>query len=330
MTPSELSRLAQNVDDHLIQLLRGCAYLAGAALLTMILTFVLRRLRNYWLEIMRDRKGVAGIEMEKQTRTLVSLLRRVLVTLIWAVAIALALGQFGLNVAPLLATAGVAGIAIGFAAQSILKDWINGFFLLTEGQIRINDVIKIGEFAGAVEKMTLRTIALRGFDGSLHVIANGTIQSFSNRTLLFSYYVFEIGVDYSEDPTRMMALMRQVDQDLRDDPDFGSLILEPLEIVGVDRFIEAGAVVKARLKTLPSQQWLVGREFNRRLKLRCDSEGVTIATAQRAVQLFERGDPSGGARRLVFDPLARQEMMEMIREVIGQKSPGKEKPNASA
>lgn len=330
MTPSELSRLAQNVDDHLIQLLRGCAYLAGAALLTMILTFVLRRLRNYWLEIMRDRKGVAGIEMEKQTRTLVSLLRRVLVTLIWAVAIALALGQFGLNVAPLLATAGVAGIAIGFAAQSILKDWINGFFLLTEGQIRINDVIKIGEFAGAVEKMTLRTIALRGFDGSLHVIANGTIQSFSNRTLLFSYYVFEIGVDYSEDPTRMMALMRQVDQDLRDDPDFGSLILEPLEIVGVDRFIEAGAVVKARLKTLPSQQWLVGREFNRRLKLRCDSEGVTIATAQRAVQLFERGDPSGGARRLVFDPLARQEMMEMIREVIGQNSPGKEKPNASA
>jgi len=330
MTPSELSRLAQNVDDHLIQLLRGCAYLAGAALLTMILTFVLRRLRNYWLEMMRDRKGVAGIEMEKQTRTLVSLLRRVLVTLIWAVAIALALGQFGLNVAPLLATAGVAGIAIGFAAQSILKDWINGFFLLTEGQIRINDVIKIGEFAGAVEKMTLRTIALRGFDGSLHVIANGTIQSFSNRTLLFSYYVFEIGVDYSEDPTRMMTLMRQVDQDLRDDPDFGSLILEPLEIVGVDRFIEAGAVVKARLKTLPSQQWLVGREFNRRLKLRCDCEGVTIATAQRAVQLFERGDPSGGARRLVFDPLARQEMMEMIREVIRQENPGKEKPHASA
>jgi moderate conductance mechanosensitive channel len=316
MTPSELILLAQNLDDHLIRLLRGSAYLVGAALLTMIISSVLRRLRNYWLEVMRDRKGVAGIEMEKQTRTLASLLRRVLVTLIWAVAIALALGQFGLNVAPLLATAGVAGIAIGFAAQSVLKDWINGFFLLTEGQIRINDVIKVGEHVGAVEKITLRTIALRGFDGSLHVIANGTIQTFSNRTLLFSYYVLEIGVDYSEDPGRMMLIMRDVDQSLRDDPDFGLLILEPLEIVGLDRFIESGAVVKARLKTLPSQQWLVGREFNRRLKLRCDEEGVAIATAQRAVQLFERGDPSGGARRMAFDPLVRNELKELIREAL--------------
>lgn len=316
MPLTDLPGLLKNLDDHLIHILQGAAYLVGAALLTMLTSALLRRSRNYWLDLMRERKGVAGIEMEKQTRTMASLLKRVLVTVIWAGAIALALGQFGLNVAPLLAGAGVAGIAIGFAAQSILKDWINGFFLLTEGQIRINDVIRVGEYAGAVEKMTLRTISLRAFDGSLHVIANGTIQSFSNRTLLFSYYVFEISAGYEQDPGRMMNLMREVDHTLRADPEFGPLVLEPLEIAGVDRFAESGVIVKARLKTLPSQQWMVGREFNRRLKQRCDEAGVPIATAQRAVQLFERGEPAAGSRRTVFDPLAREEMKGLIREVL--------------
>jgi moderate conductance mechanosensitive channel len=329
MSVSELSQLLQGLDDNLIRILHGVAYLAGAAVLTMLVSSVVRRFRNYWLDLMRERKGIAGIEMEKQTRTMASLLRRFLVTVIWALAIALALGQFGLNVAPLLAGAGVAGIAIGFAAQSILKDWINGFFLLTEGQIRINDVIQIGEFTGAVEKMTLRTIALRSFDGSLHVFANGTVQSFSNKTLLFSYYVFEIGVDYAEDPARMMALMREVDQTLRAESDFGPLILDPLEIVGVDRFSEQGIIVKARLKTVPSQQWLVGREFNRRLQRRCDEAGLPIATAQRAVQLFERQDPSGNARRAFLDPLARHEITEMIRDAVRQEFDRRESPNAA-
>ncbi|MCL4794169.1 MAG: mechanosensitive ion channel family protein [Bryobacteraceae bacterium] len=313
---TELSNLFRDLDDNLIRILHGFAYLLGAALLTMVVSSLVRRLRNYWLDQMRERKGVAGIEMEKQTRTMASLMRRLAVTVIWALGIALALGQFGLNVAPLLAGAGVAGIAIGFAAQSILKDWINGFFLLTEGQIRIHDVIQVGNVTGAVEKMTLRTIALRGFDGALHVIANGTVQSFTNKTLLFSYYVFEIGVDYSEDPARMMQLMREVDQALRDDAQFGPLILEPLDIVGVDRFAETGVIVKARLKTLPSQQWRAGREFNKRLQQRCGEAGLAIATAQRAVQLFERGDPAAESRRLVFDPLARQELKEIVREVV--------------
>lgn len=316
MPSIELPGVLGNLENHLIHILHGAAYLLGAALLSMLTGALLRRFRNYWLGQMRERKGVAGIEMEKQTRTMASLLKRVIVTVIWAGAIVLALGQFGLNVAPLLAGAGVAGIALGFAAQSILKDWINGFFLLTEGQIRINDIIRIGEYSGAVEKMTLRTISLRGYDGSLHVVANGSIQSFSNRTLLFSYYVFEIGADYAEDPGRMMTLMREVDDALRAEPEFAPLILEPLEMMGVYRFAESGVIVRARLKTLPSQQWLVGCEFNHRLKLRCDEAGLNISTAQRAVQLFERDAAAGAQRRLVLDPLARQEMKEMVREVL--------------
>lgn len=283
-----LSRF-QNFDDLLRMSFRAGVYLLGAALLTVLVSFLLRRFRRYSMQLARERATSAEVvEFEKQSRTIVTLAKRIIYGVIWIFGIALALKQFDFDIAPLLAGAGVAGIAVGFAAQSLLKDWINGFFLLTEGQIRIHDVIRIGEFSGAVEKMTLRTISLRDFDGSLHVISNGSIQSFSNRTLQFSYWVFEINVDYADDPRRMMDIMREVDQDLRGDPVLGPSIQEPLEIAGVDKFLEAGVVVKARIKTLPGQQWGVGREFNRRLKDRCDAVGIQIATARRSVHVERR------------------------------------------
>lgn len=283
-----LSRF-QNFDELLRMSLRASVYLIGAAVLTVLVSYTLRRFRNYSMQLARERASSAEIvEFEKQSRTIVTLAKRVIYSVIWILGIALALKQFEFDIGPLLAGAGVAGIAIGFAAQSLLKDWINGFFLLTEGQIRINDVIRIGEFSGAVEKMTLRTISLRDFDGSLHVVSNGSITSFSNRTLQFSYAVFDINVDYTDDPRRMMDLMLEVDQDLRSDPVLGPSIQEPLEIAGVDKFLEAGVTVRARIKTLPGHQWTVGREFNRRLKERCDEAGIQIATARRSVHVEKK------------------------------------------
>ena len=318
MPLADVTSELRKMDDYVVPAIRAAIYLGGAALLSILLSFVLRRFRKYSIQMARERSAVEVTEIEKQTRTVATLIKRVLYTVIWIVGIGLALREFNFDIGPLLAGAGVAGIAIGFAAQSILKDWINGLFLMTEGQIRINDVIRIGELSGAVEKMTLRTIALRSFDGSLHVISNGSITVFSNLTLLFSYYVFEINVDYSQDPRQMMDLMREVDADLRADPTFGPPILEPLEIVGVDKFIEAGVVVKARIKTVPGQQFAVGREFNQRLKKRCDEAGIIIATAQRAVQLFERDDPAAGLRRSTIDPMTRTELAGIIREVVRQ------------
>jgi len=146
-----------------------------------------------------------------------------------------------------------------------------------------------------VEKISLRTISLRSFDGALHVISNGTITSFSNLTMEFSYAVFEVPADYGQSADLMMGLMRKVDEWMRQDPEFAPLILEPIEIVGVDRFTEQGAMVKARLKTQPSRQWPVGREFNRRLKALADAEGVVIATAKRSVSLMAgAGEPRAG------------------------------------
>lgn len=268
-------------------------YLAGAAVLSLFVVWGARRFAAYSEALIKERGGLDQIEVEKQTTTIITLVRRILLVLIWTLAVILALEKFEFDVKPLLAGAGVAGIAIGFAAQSLLKDWISGFFLITEGQIRINDVLKIGEFTGAVEKISLRTISLRAFDGALHVISNGTITSFSNMTMAFSYAVFEVPADYGQRADLMMGLMSRVGESMRQDAEFAPLILEPLEIVGVDRFTEQGVMVKARLKTLPSRQWPVGREFNRRLKALADAEGVVIATAKRSVSLM----PGAGEQR---------------------------------
>ena len=309
-----VSRMSES-DAFAVKVVKALIYLGGTALLSVVVTGLIHRFRKYSMQLSRDQSRVAGKELEKQADTLATLMKRVAYTAIWTLGVALAVGALGFDIWPVLAGAGVAGIAIGFAAQSILKDWISGFFLLTEGQIRINDVIRIGELAGAVEKMTLRTIALRGFDGALHVIANGSVTTFSNLTLLFSYAVFEISVDYGDDPSRMMDIMSEVEQEMRVDPAIGQAILEPMEIVGVDKFLEAGVVIKARLKTEPGQQWAVTREFNRRLKKRCDELGVIIATARRAVRVFSKEEPAEALRRMVNDPQAREELKTFMCEV---------------
>jgi len=266
--------------------LHASVYLIGAAVLTFLLGKLLLRMRRLSAELIQERGGLEELEWEKQSATIASIVRRIVFSTIWALALMLALKEFQFDVGPILAGAGVAGLAIGFAAQSILKDWISGFFLLTEGQIRINDVIKIGELSGSVEKLTMRTTVLRSYDGAAHVFANGAFQNFSNLTMGHSYFVFDVAVQYEDDPERLMALFTEVGDQLRAEPEWSPFVLEPMEVAGVDRFTEQGVVVKARIKTLASQQWKVGREVLRRLRKLCAERGITIATAQRAVQLF--------------------------------------------
>jgi small conductance mechanosensitive channel len=282
------------IDDWLLKALRAAIYLAGAGVLTFLLTKLFARIGRLSAEIIRERGGTADAELEKQTTTITDIARRVLLTMGWILALVLALKEYGLDVGPILAGAGVAGLAIGFAAQSVLKDWINGFFLLAEGRIRISDVVKIGELSGVVEFLSLRTTVLRGYDGNVHVFSNGTIQNFTNMTLGHSYALFDVAVEYEEDPQRLVEIFLQVSEELRADEEYASKVLEAVEVAGVDRFTEQGVVVKARIKTQASQQWAVGREFNRRLRALCVERGVAIATAQRAVQIFERGFKEGG------------------------------------
>ena len=177
---------------------------------------------------------------------------------------------------PLLAAAGLGGLAIGFGAQSLVKDVISGFFILLEDSVRVGDVVEIAGVGGLVEEVKLRTIVLRDESGSIHVIPNGNINTVKNMTQLYSYYVFNIGVAYRENVDEVMALLKDIAEELRQDAEFADDILDPLEMWGVDRFADSAVIIKCRIKTKPIQQWRIGREMNRRIKNTFDAKGIEM------------------------------------------------------
>jgi small conductance mechanosensitive channel len=186
------------------------------------------------------------------------------------------LSEIGVKIGPLLAGAGVVGVALGFGAQTLVKDFITGLFLILEDIVSVGDNVKIGEFSGQVESMTLRTIRLRDFDGTLHVFPYSEAQVIHNRTKSFSYAVIAPKISYVSDIEKARAIMREIGEQLQHEKPYAEMILEPLEIVGVDAFTDVGVVIKARIKTKPGKQWQVGREFQRRLKLAFDAQGIEI------------------------------------------------------
>ena len=186
------------------------------------------------------------------------------------------LEELGVEIGPILAAAGVLGLAVGFGAQSIIKDIISGFFILLEDQIRVGDVVKIAGKGGIVENVNLKMTTLRDLSGNVHYIPNGEIGVVTNMTKGYSRYVFEIGVAYREDVDEVIEVIKLVDESLRNDPEFGSDILEPIEILGLDQFADSALIIKARTKTKPIKQWRVAREFNRRLKKKFDEKDIEI------------------------------------------------------
>ena len=190
------------------------------------------------------------------------------------------LSEIGINILPLLAGAGIVGVAIGFGAQTMVKDFLSGFTLILEDVMRVGDVVSIGGHSGVIEKITLRKIQLRDYDGAVYTVPYSAITTVTNRTKDFGMYVFEMGVAYKEDTDRVVEVMRTVSAELRADPAFRDRILDDLEIAGVDRFADSSVVIKARIKTLPIQQWNIGREFNRRMKKAFDQAGIEIPFPQ--------------------------------------------------
>jgi small conductance mechanosensitive channel len=200
----------------------------------------------------------------------------VLRVVILAVAAFMVLEKLGVPVAPILTAAGVVGLAVGFGAQNLVQDFITGFFLLLEDQIRVGDVVSIGDKGGFVERINLRMVVLRGLDGSVCFIRNGKIDVVTNMTKEFSHYVISIGVSYRENVDEVIKVLQDIDADLRKDPAFKDDILAPLEVLGLDSFGDSAVNIKARTKTKPIQQWRIGREFNRRIKIKFDELGIEI------------------------------------------------------
>jgi moderate conductance mechanosensitive channel len=225
-------------------------------------------------------------------RTLMSVLWTIVAGLVWFTAVLTILGQVGVNVTPILASAGVVGLAVGFGAQNLVKEFVSGFFLILENQVRVGDVAIINGTGGLVEAITFRTIVLRDQAAVVHVFPNGSINTLSNMTKDWSAYVMDIGVAYKEDTDRVIEVMRRVAGELQSEPQYGSAMLEPIEIIGVDSFSDSAVIIKARLKTLPIRQWMVGREYRRRLKKAFDAENIEFPFPQRMVHVGEANAPS--------------------------------------
>ena len=265
--------------SDLIIATKNCAFTTGIKIIlivvfTLILIKVIKVVSNRLSSVFL-KKGVDE-ESEKRAKTLTSVIRNFLVILVLVVAVITIIGQLGIEIAPLLATAGIAGVAIGFAGQSLIKDIINGFFLLLWDQIRVGDYIQISDKRGLVEMINLKMTVLRDFNGNVHYIPNGNIDVVTNMTKDFSRYLFEIGVAYRENVDEVIDVIKEVDKELRNDPDFKEDILEPIEIFGLDKFADSALIIKARTTTKPLKQWRIGREFNRRLKKKFDEEDIEI------------------------------------------------------
>lgn len=251
---------------------------AVATVLAIILvTFLIWEVANTLIENYLSQQDHDGtLIANSRTRTLLAVARKALLIALSVIATLMILSNLGVDIAPLLAGAGVLGLAVGFGAQKLVQDVITGVFILIEDQISVGDVVNTGDRAGVVEAVSIRTVRLRDLTGTVHTIPYSAITTVSNLTKEFSYYVFEVGVAYRENVDEVMEVLRQIGAELQDDPEYGPKILEPLEVLGVDAFADSAVIIKTRIKTTPIKQWWVGREFNRRMKNRFDELGIEI------------------------------------------------------
>ncbi len=241
-----------------------------------VFRIVMNKLTKTLIKKAESSKDVDSEEAEKRIYTLIGIVRGVVKLILVISYLLIVLQRMGVNIAPILASAGILGLAIGFGAQELVRDVISGFFMLLENQIRTGDVAIINGTQGRVEKIDLRTISLRDFSGVVHIFQNGKINNLSNRTKEWSAAVFNIGVAYKEDASEVMEIIHEVGNELESDSAFKSKIIEPIEIMGLDEFADSAIVIKARIKTKPSQQWPVKREFNKRLKRVFDDRNIEI------------------------------------------------------
>lgn len=229
-------------------------------------------------------------ESQKHLDTLGTVMQHVMTVIVLIVSSMMILKELGIDIGPILAAAGIVGLAVGFGAQNLVQDVISGFFILLEDQIRVGDVVKTAGHSGLVEKLNLRMVVLRDLAGNVQFIRNGTIDIVTNMTKDYSRYVFDIGVAYREDVDEVIEVIKQIDEDLRSDPDFGKVILEPIDVLGLNEFADSAIVIKARTKTKPIEQWRVGREFNRRLKKKFDELNIEIPFPHRTVYMGQEKD----------------------------------------
>jgi small conductance mechanosensitive channel len=245
-------------------------------------------------EIAARADGLDVIEQTRRAHTLARLVQSALSILVFTIALLMVLREIGVDIMPMVTGAGIVGVALGFGAQYLVRDVIAGFFLILENQIRVGDVAAINGVGGAVEQVNLRTIVLRDGEGTVHVFQNGAINTLANRSKDFAFYVIDVNVLYDQDVDRVVAILREAGDELARDPAYRDLVLAPLEVLGVDAFLDAKVTIKIRIKTLPLKQWDVGRELRRRIVMAFERHHIVLQTAPVPFYLIENRTAPGG------------------------------------
>lgn len=235
---------------------------------------VLQRLIHLFRVRITQRFGDA--DAARRAETLGRVFRYLVAVVIGAVALMLVLAELGISLAPILGAAGVAGLAVGFGAQSLVKDYFTGFFILLEDQLRKGDVVTVAGIGGLVEDVTLRHVRLRDYDGNVHFVPNGLITTVTNMSRGYAQAVMDVGIAYRESIDEAFDVMREVAAGLRADPAYAPKLLEDLEIAGVERWDDSAVILRCRFKVVPLEQWNVRREYLRRLKKAFDARGIEI------------------------------------------------------
>ena len=258
-------------EAHMQNALRIALILALAWLVGRILLSIIRR-----IETISDAGDPTSSDLEKRAKTIGRILRQVSSVLVWSVTIMLVLGEFGVDLGPILAGAGILGLAAGFGAQTLVKDVITGFFLLLENQMRVGDTITAAGCTGVVETVNLRTTVLRDVDGTTHIIPNSAITVVTNATRDWSRAVLDVGVAYKEDTDRCEMVLREVGASMEQDAAFAKKLIGPFEYPGVEKLGETAVVLRMLVKTQAHDGPAVLRELRRRVKKAFDKAGIEI------------------------------------------------------
>lgn len=271
--------------------LRIVIIIVAAFVIRLIATRLIINLKSY-LKI----RSQENLEEYKRIDTLGRVFRYIITIVISIIAIIQILNEIGISIAPVLAAAGVVGLAIGFGAQSLVKDYFTGFVLLLENQVRQGDVVDVGGKNGFVEEVTLRFIKMRDYDGNVHYVPNGAITTVTNMSREFAFSVIDIRVAYRENVEQVIQVMETIGQALRNDEAFKLKILDDMEMAGVDQLTESAVVIRCRFKVIPLAQWDVRREYFKRLKTEFDQKGIAIPFPH--LTLYPGEDQNGSAPAL--------------------------------
>lgn len=232
---------------------------------------------------MRALEADAEAADSARLRTLLPLARSAIMVVMLVIVLLIVMSELGLDIAPLLAGAGVIGLAIGFGSQSLVRDVITGLFILVEDTVKVGDVVDLAGHVGVVEGLSIRSVRLRDLSGTVHTIPFGDVSSVLNLTKDFSFYVTDVGIAYRENVEDVMGVLKGLGDELYNDEAYGAAMLDTIEILGLDSFGDNAVNIKCRLKTLPGKQWMIGREFNRRLKAKFDELGIEIPFPHRTL-----------------------------------------------